>query len=92
MVATEPETIAKPSVWPKELANKDYIGHARHRRYRPHHQHHETRPSSAIFASRNWMSLLLPPSVTRMELGQPLLPPVVGYVCTLAARRWDLSI
>lgn len=70
--------LPNPVFGPRNRSKKGYTAHARHRRYRPHHQHHEARPSSVISASRNWMSLLLPPSVTRMELGQPLLPPIAG--------------
>lgn len=83
--------LPNPVFDPKNWANEDYIAHARHRCYRPHHRHYETRPSSVISASRNWMSLLLPPSVTRLVLGQPLLPLIAGYVCTLAAGRLGLE-
>lgn len=92
MVATEPGAVAKPTVFgPKNWANKDSRTHAGHRHYMLHHRHHKTGPLCVTAASRNWMSLLLPPSVTRMELGQPLLPPIAGYAYTLAARRLGLE-
>lgn len=90
MGATEPGSAANLTWW--NWANEDSTA--------PHWaQTLQTPPPTpqhrALFsvtaASKNQMLLLLPPSVTRMESRQPLLPPVAGYADTSAAGRVGLE-